>query len=305
MTVKPLRIGMIGTDNSRIVHFAKYMNDESDPWHVPGARLVAAWPGEPSPDFPMSVGRIGGYTATLRDRYGVAIEESIDAVAGQCDAWMLEAVDGRVRETLFARMLPYRKPIFIDKPFALSTVAAASMIRQAKALGTSFMSCSALRYADALTRALSEGDEISGADFYGPLLLEPTQEEYFWYGIHAAEMLFRALGPDCDSVRALRTDDHDVVVGVWNDGRIGTIRGNRTGNETFGGALHRTKGTTGMQVAETDKPFLASLTEAALAFFRGEGGIDPRETLAIVRFLEAANESLREGRTVRLSHAAL
>lgn len=303
MNGKPMRVGMIGTDNSRIVHFAKYMNDESDPFHIPGAKLVAAWPGEPSADFPMSIGRIEGYTATLRDRYGVAIMESLEAVADRCDAWMLEAVDGRVREDMFARMLPYRKPIFVDKPFALSAAAAASMIRRAEAAGTRFMSCSALRYAEALTRAM-DGEAIAGADFYGPLWLEPTQGEYFWYGIHAAEMLFRALGPDCDGVRALRADDHDVVVGVWNDGRIGTIRGNRTGNETFGGSIHRAAGTTAMQVAEADKPFLASLTKAVLAFFRGEDGIDPRLTLAIVRFLEAANESLREGRTVRLFHAA-
>ncbi|MCC3374782.1 Gfo/Idh/MocA family protein [Cohnella sp. REN36] len=297
-----LRIGMIGMDNSRIVHFARLCNDASDPHHLPGARIVAGWPGEPSPDFPMSALRVDGYVSQLRDRYGVMITGSIAEVAAQCDAWMLESVDGRVHEALFEEMLPYRKPIFVDKPFALSSAAASRMIRRAEACGTRFMSCSALRYADALTQAIREreAEPVKGADCYGPLQLEPTQPGYFWYGIHTTEMLFRALGPRCVSLRALRAEDHDVVVGVWDDGRIGTIRGNRAGNEAFGGTLHRSTDSEAFQIAETDRPYLASLLEAALRFFGGGETIEPMETLAIVRFLEAANESIRDGKTVRL-----
>nr|WP_035286369.1 Gfo/Idh/MocA family oxidoreductase [Brevibacillus massiliensis] len=47
------------------------------------------------------------------------------------------------------------------------------------------------------------------------------------------------------------------------------------------------------------KPYYASLIEHAMRFFRsGQSSVDREETLAIIRFIEAANESRQTGRTV-------
>jgi hypothetical protein len=301
---RPLRIGMIGLDNSRVVAFAKLLNDPAHPEHIPGASIVAAWPGTASADFPMSVLRLDGYLAQLRDLYGVEMLETMESVAARCDAWMLEAVDGRVHEALFERMVAYRKPIFVDKPFALDSGAAERMMRLAWEFETPFMSCSALRYADSLTGVLAAEAEGSttGADFYGPMELEPTQPGYFWYGIHTADMLFRALGTGCIEVSASRTEEHDFVVGKWRDGRIGTIRGYRTGNEGFGGLIHGRTGSRAVELGVSGKSYFTSLMEEVIVFFRtGLAPIDPRETLEIVRFLESANESIRQEKAIRLN----
>lgn len=303
LTAKPLRIGMIGLDNPRVVSFAKLLHNEGEVYPIGDAQLTVAWPGIPSPDFSLSAKRLDGYVAELRDQQGVAMLNSLEEVAEQCDAWMLEAVDGRTRAALFAQMVPYGKPIFVDKPFALDAVTAEEMIKLAAAYGTPWMSCSALRYAMGLTSGLQSGngERPKGADFYGPMGLEPTQAGYFWYGIHTAEMLFRALGIDCVEVHALRTADHDVVTGVWQDGRVGVIRGNRTGNEAFGGVLHWTSSSQPIEVKETDKSYLASLLEEVVSFLAsGRSPIDPKETLAIMRFLEAANRSLAEQTRIKL-----
>ncbi len=299
----PLRIGMIGLDNSRVVAFAKMLNEDGYPHQVRGARLVAAWPGNPSADFPMSFERLDGYVRELRERQNVLMLDSIDEVAGRCDAWMLEAVDGRTRAELFERMVPYRKPIFVDKPFALSLEEAEEMNRLSERYGTPWMSCSALRFAEALTSTLGmkAGEKPAGADFYGPMALEPTQPGYFWYGIHTAEMLFRALGHGCLEVKAFRTREHDVAVGTWADGRIGTIRGIRGGGDGFGGTVHWRSGSLSFEIRDSDKPFLASLLEEAIAFLAsGKPSVSPRETLSVVCFLEAANRSLSEGESVSL-----
>ncbi|MFB5678171.1 Gfo/Idh/MocA family protein [Paenibacillus terreus] len=299
----PLRVGMIGLDNSRVVTFARLLNDDSHPYHVAGARLVAAWPGLVSPDFPMSAQRFDGFVAELRDRQGIRMTETINEVAEQCDALMLEAVDGRTRADLFERIVAFRKPVFVDKPFALGSADAERMLARAAACGTPLMSCSALRYAAALTEGLqSWGEEAMGADFYGPLPLEPTQAGYFWYGIHTAEMLFRVLGPECVEVRARRTPDHDVIVGGWKDGRIGTIRGTRTGSEQFGGVLHGKTSSRTIEVSAEDKPYLASLLEEIIPFFAtGRPPVDTAETLAIIRFLESANRSLLLDKQIKMS----
>ena len=301
---KPLRIGMIGLDNSRVIAFAKLLNDEQQPGHIREAKLVAAWQAEASADFPMSALRIDGYREALKNEHGVRILDGLEEVAAVCDAWMLEAVDGMVHEELFSRMVPYRKPIFVDKPFALDAKAAERMIRLAWEFETPFMSCSALRYTEALSGAMAttSPEAVAGADFHGPMPLEPTQPGYFWYGIHMAEMLFRDMGGGCEEVRAVRTSEHDVAIGVWRDGKIGTIRGYRSGNEAFGGKLYLTEGPTGsISINEGGKPFLTTMLEAIVRFFRsGRTPIDPAETLAIIRFLEAANDSVRLNQAIKL-----
>ena len=55
-----LRLGIIGTDTSHAVEFTKILNDASNPNHVPGARVVAAFKGG-SPDIPSSHDRVEDY----------------------------------------------------------------------------------------------------------------------------------------------------------------------------------------------------------------------------------------------------
>ena len=46
------------------------LNDPKHPDHIPGARVVAGFPGG-SPDIPLSIDRVPQYVATLRDKWGV------------------------------------------------------------------------------------------------------------------------------------------------------------------------------------------------------------------------------------------
>ncbi|MHA6484186.1 Gfo/Idh/MocA family protein [Paenibacillus sp. strain BS8-2] len=297
---KPIRIGLAGLDNTRVIAFAKLLQDQNveGSRDRKGVRITAAWPGKPSPDFAMSYARYDRFRNELQERYDVEMLNSLDEVAERVDAWMLEAVDGRSREDLFGRLVAYGKPIFVDKPFSLDARAANRMMSMAAAAGVPVMSCSALRYAASLTDALSDSSlgRIHGADFHGPMELEPTQPGYFWYGIHTAEMLFRTFGPRCIAVTAYRTKSGDFASAEWEDGRIGTIRGFRTGNEGFGASIHRERGSMMINDLSEGKPYLTTLMDEIVAFFRsGISPIGPESTLAIIRFLEAANESVESG----------
>lgn len=297
-----LRLGMIGLDTSHVEAFTDLLHNPQNPWHLPGARVVAAFPGG-SADFAMSQSRVAGFTAKLRDQYQVEIMDSPEAVAAASDAVLLEAVDGRAHLELFRRLASTGKPVFIDKPFAVSTADAGAMLTLAQQHRIPLMTCSALRYAAALTAVLAKTPqaEIIGADFYGPLNLEPTQPGFFWYGIHTAEMLFATLGKGCETVTVTTAADHDLAVGRWRDGRLGTLRGNRQGNHTFGGLVHRRESSWFVDVPSQPKPYYASLMEQLLRFFTTrQSPVDPAESLEIVRFLEAANESRATGRPVAL-----
>ena len=74
----------------------------------------------------------------------------------QCDAILLESVDGAVHHEQLREIIAFKKPIFIDKPFSLSSKAANEMIQLAADYQTPIMSSSALRYAESLTNVLRQ-----------------------------------------------------------------------------------------------------------------------------------------------------
>jgi len=288
---KTLRIAMIGLDTSHVEAFAKLLHEPDNPWHVPGGRIVSAFPGG-SEDFALSRDRVEGYTEKLRDLSGAVICDSPEAAVEQADAVLLESVDGRVHRSQFERIAASGKPVFVDKPFALSSEDARAMFAVAEENQVPLMSCSSLRYAAGLTEALGDDSsgELIGADFFGPMAIEPTQPGFFWYGIHTAEMLVATLGPGFRSIKLLSNEDHDLLSSEWADGRIGTLRGNRKGNGRFGGILHRKDSSFFIDVYAHPKPYYASLLEAILSFFRtGKSAVPREETLAVVEFLEEAN----------------
>jgi predicted dehydrogenase len=296
MSASTLRIGLVGLDTSHVEGFASLLHDEKNPDFVPGGRIVAGFPGG-SPDFPLSINRVAGYTQKLRDEHAVKMLESPRAVADAVDAVIHTTVDGRAHLAQFSEIAPARKPVFVDKPFAVTSADARAIVAVAEKHGTRFFSSSSLRFAGALQSAIADdaGGKIIGADMFGPLNLQPTQPGFFWYGIHTAEMLYASLGAGCVNVRAIRAADHEVAVGIWRDGRIGILRGNRAGNNAFGGVIHREKRDQYVNVDAGRRPD-AGLTAAIMAFFKGgPPPVSPTETVELIRFLEAINESRENG----------
>ncbi|CAM4398189.1 putative dehydrogenase [Paenibacillus endophyticus] len=302
MLTRKKRIGIIGLDTSHANTFTQLINDSDHALHIPGGQVVVAFPGG-SADFELSSTRIGGFTDQMKSRSGIKIVGSPEEVAEASDAILLLSVDGRVHLEQFRSIASYRKPVFIDKPMAVSSTHANAIAALAEEYGVPLMSCSALRYAEGLTEALTEeaAGEVIGMDCYGPMALQATQPGLYWYGVHMAEMLFRTLGKSCTKVVAVTTSEHELISGVWENGMVGTIRGNRRGNEAFGALLHRESKTCHIDVYGHPKSYYASLVDKIMRFFvTGKSDIAMEETLRIMRFLEAANESRDTGRFVYL-----
>lgn len=299
MTVE-LKIGLIGLDTSHVVAFTRLLNDASQEFHVPGGRVVAAFAGG-SPDLKVSYSRVDKFTAQLQEEYDVALLDSPEAVTRQCDAVLLTAVDGRAHPTLFEAIAPFGKPVFVDKPFAVSSNAAQAMLQLAQQHDVRLMSCSSLRFACPLVEALRSIQDVRGADCSGPMELLPEMPGLFWYGIHTVEMLYAALGTGCRTVHAVTNDDHDLITGNWTDGRIGTVRGNRMGNNKFYAIVHGPKSSQFADASNHPRPFYAALLQQVMTMFQGAPSpISLEETLEIIRFIEAANQSRTTGQPVAL-----
>lgn len=308
---KVLRVGLIGLDTSHVTAFTAMLNDPAHPDHVPGARVVAAFKGG-SPDVEASATRVDKFTAELRDKWKIEIVDSIEALLPKVDVVMLESVDARVHLAQARPVIAAKKPLFIDKPMAASTKDGAEIIRLAKAAGVPVFSASSRRYVEDVLMLQTDPKvgAILGATTYGPATIEPHHPDLFWYGVHAVETLYQLMGPGCVSVSRTHTAGTDVVVGTWADGRVGVVRGVRSGKYgTYGHTVFGEKDV----VSATSEMALPNgakrragyygLVKRAVEFFQtGVAPVSPEETLETLAFMEAADLSkARNGAAVKLS----
>src|SRR3546814_18573821 len=94
------------------------------------------------------------------------------------------------------------------------------------------------------------------------------------------------MGTGCKSVSRVHTEGTDIVTGVWEDGRIGTFRGTRTGKHGYGGTAYGDKGN---MVLGPYNGYLPLLKEIFNFFDTGTPPVTADETLEILAFIAAAN----------------
>ena len=287
-----LRIGMIGLDTSHAVEFTRRLNDPNDKNFIPGTRVVVAVKGG-SPDIAQSSEHVDGYAKTVGEKLGVKIVGSIDELLKEADVVMLESIDGRPHLQEALPVIQAHKPIFIDKPVAGSLRDAIGIYRAAKENHVPIFSGSCLRYSVNL-RQMKEADAgvIKGASSCGPCELEPHHPDLFWYGIHPAEALYTIMGTGCQTVACTATADTHLVTGVWNDGKVGTLRGLRNGADPYRVTVFGSKKVLDRELDVDYTPFLR---EVVKFFQTGVAPVPPEETLEIYAFMEAADESKRQG----------
>jgi len=287
-----LRIGMIGLDTSHIGAFAKLLNDANDPQHVAGGKVTAAFKGGSS-DIESSYSRVDGYTRELQEKYGVKVYDSIEEMCKNVDAVMLESVDGRPHLEQVRPVIAARKPVFIDKPMAGSLHDVIEIFRLAKEAKVPCFSASSYRFYKSLTDVLKQDiGEVRSCISIGPCHLEPHHPDLFWYGVHPVEALFTVMGSGCETVVRTATPDTDVVTGTWKDGRVGVLYGIRTS-----GTPHKVVvfGSKAVAEQENSGDYAALVVEIVKFFRTGVAPVSAEETINMFAFMEAADESKRQG----------
>lgn len=284
-----VRVGMVGLDTSHAPAFTKILHD---PAATHGVRVVAGVPAS-SPDIESSVSRLDGFVKTLTEDYGVKMYDSIEAMLPHVDVVMIESVDGRPHLAQATPGIVAGKPTFIDKPVAASLADAVAIFDLAKKHGTPVWSSSNLRFhPGVVSAATTDVGEIAAVISYGPASLEPNHLDLAWYGIHSTEALFTVLGTGCLSVSRTHTEGTDVVTGLWEGGRTGTLLGLRKSKTPFGLQVFGT----GKVITESAGGAYPELMAEMVKFFEtGEPPVPAETTLEIFAFMAAADESKARG----------
>ena len=288
------RVGIIGLDTSHSVAFAQLFNEPDAPAALGGFKVVAAFP-EGSRAITSVIKNIPANIKKL-EGLGITMVESIERLLAVCDVVLLETNDGNMHLEQALPVIDARKPLFIDKPLACSATDAEAIFAAASRHAVPVFSSSALRFVRGMEE-IRKGNygKVLGAETFSPCYLEPSHPDLYWYGIHGVEMLYAIMGTGCSKLTRMHTRDTDMIMGEWADGRLGGFRGTRSGPADFGGTVFTEKGNIPAGKFEGYQLLVAAIAR----FF--ETGISPvgqAETIEICRFIDAAEESKRNGGAV-------
>ncbi len=282
----PIRAGIIGLDTSHVIAFTKVLTDPKAPAELKRVKIVAAYPGG-SRDLPASWDRVPQYTQQVR-AMGVEIVGSIGELTRKVDAVLLESVDGRPHLAQARPVIAAGKPLFIDKPLAASLADGMQIFRLAKEKNVPCFSASSLRFSSGFQAARSGRSpfgKVRSCVAWSPMHLEPHHPDLFWYGIHGVETLFTVMGPGCKMVRRIGPDK---VLGLWKDGRLGMF----VAANGYGAVVQGTKKSGDAGTYEGYEPLVKEIVKF---FETGKPPVSAEETLEILAFMEAADQSKLHG----------
>lgn len=291
---KIFRIGIIGTDTSHVGAFTNVINGQKTGVYT-DMQVTAVYKAG-MPDNPGSWDRVEKIAAEAVAA-GLKPYASLDEMLENVDGVLIECVDGRPHVFFAQKVFAARKPVFIDKPLAGNLTDAVRIANMAEAEEVPFFSASSLRYATDFQKLLREKPlgKIHAVDAWSPGHLNDQNPGFYWYGIHGVETLFTLMGGrGCVSVSCTSAENYDVAVGVWSDGRVGTFRGIRAGGGSYGAVVFGDKT---VQFAGKYDGYKPLCDEICKFFATGVVPIDPQETLEIMAFMTAAEESRKLGGT--------
>ena len=218
------RIGIIGLDTKHSIDFASMFNGVDVKTEFGDYRVTVAYPWG-SKTIEIGYTRVPGFTEDAK-KLGIKIAKSIDELLSQVDYVLLETQDGNLHIDQALAVFKAGKPVFIDKPLAENLTDVCLIYELGKKYKVPVFATSSFRYTEPVLE-ISGGKKgkVLGADCFGPCEEEPSHASLFWYGIHGVEMLFTVMGTGCESVTRTHVNETDLVVGVWNDKRVGTYRG--------------------------------------------------------------------------------
>lgn len=288
---KVLQAGIIGLD-AHALAWTQILNDPKAEGELADITVVAGVPGG-SRDIPQSMELLAKQIGPIEE-LGVELVDSIDELLQKVDVVLILSIDGRRHVEEVRPVFAAGKRVFIDKPFAGSLEGAIEIFRLSAEHNVPCFTSSALRFSKRMDEIRNDprlGDLV-GCDQYAPCPLEQHHPDFFWYGIHGVEPLFTAMGSGCESVTRVHSKETDLAIGVWQDGRVGTFRGIRDGRRGYGSTVFGTQGILPGPGFEGYEPLLVEIVR----FFKtGKPPVTEQQTLEIFAFMEAADESKRQG----------
>lgn len=210
--LKPVRIGIIGAENSHTVGFGKLFNIDKK---FPGVEVTHLW-GE-TDEFARKAAETGKIPTIVKDP---------KEMFGKIDALI---VDHRHAKFHLEAATPFVKagiPTFIDKPFCYRVEEGKAFLTMARESGTPVTSFSTIGQSDAtydIRQQLETMDKINHLVRYGPVDLDSEYGGVFFYGVHIIQPLMFMFDDEIQRVKITREGKKGSASIVFKSGLFATL----------------------------------------------------------------------------------
>jgi len=210
--LRPIRVGIIGAENSHSVNFGKMFNIDHK---FPGVELTHIW-GE-TDEFARKTAEAGKIPNIVKEQ---------KEMLGKIDALI---VDHRHAKYHLEAATPFVKagiPTFVDKPFCYRVEEGKKFLEMAREMGTPVTSFSSIAQSvctyDIKEQVKSMG-EINHVVRFGPLDLDSPYGGVFFYGVHLLQPLMVMFGEDIQRVKITRDGKKGSASLVFKSGLYATL----------------------------------------------------------------------------------
>ena len=287
---RDLRIGIIGLDSSHTVEFTRRFQAPDCP---PDQRVAG-----------VTVTRCMRFETPFQDRagldgrqqelegWGVEVTEDFDTAVAGADAVLIEINDPSLHLEYVRRCAGLGVPLFLDKPLAQDLAAGLEIARVAAEHDLRVCSASSLRFAAGLHDACAALPAPRHVTTFGPINRAAAGSSIVWYGVHAVEMLVRAIGRGASMVSTHRWDEDAVLVVEYADGRTGVVELFAGGG--YGGVLRSGHDVVPYTVDHAGI-YPALLTELVPFLAGGASPVPLEDAVEVIAILDAAERSSQAG----------
>ena len=283
-----IRIGIVGSDNSHALAFAKLANID----RALGDRCAA----------------VGIWGADHAQADGIATETKIEKVVDRPEAMVGEidvaVVVDRHGNLHAAHALPFLEqglPVFVDKPLAISIDDCRRMLDVSARSGSALTSFSALRFAPAIETLAAELPElgaIKAVHFAGPCDFASEYGGPFFYATHVVEMALRLVGDDIETVSAKRNGASVVVLVSWKNGAIGSFSLLGDAAYRFHATLFGADGMAAQEILGGAPTYAKTLEQIVRMAETGERPLTDSQLLRPIEIIHAIEASLASGKEI-------
>jgi len=216
-----IKISVIGLDTSHSVVFPQLMQAPDCPKNtrVPGMKAISCLRFE----TPFQNKEGLDKRQKQLEQWGVKVTENIDEALAGCDAIMLEINDGSFHLEYFKKVAALGKPVFLDKPLAMTTADGRAIIELMRRHKTTVWSGSSIPFCPPLAKVVKDAGNIQRAHVFGALGRAPAGDSLVWYGVHSFETLQRIMGRGAVKVRAIESPVSIIAAVEFSDGREGVV----------------------------------------------------------------------------------
>lgn len=206
---------------------------------------------------------------------GVPVLSSAQEVCENCDAICVLSPDNAEKHLSYLKMvLPYRKPVFVDKTFAVNAAEGREMFSLAEKAGVPLLSTSALRCASEI--ADCSGNAKSIVTLGGGASLQR-------YLVHQAEMIVKAMGTGAEGVVCLTEGENKSFSVRYANGRSAVL--NYLPGAPFAISADLPSSQKYVQI---DSDYFYLLTGKLCEFFRtGKSFVPASQTLEVMALIDA------------------